>query len=185
MHRDAPFANGDGVVLLERGPRPPHKICTLSSGLHRLQRVQTGGKGADRAAGAFSRLCPALVDWSPIPLRSPNGILENFDGGTPCAPGRSRCRALGRWPGLYPPGIEMLNEARNRSTASSPPVRHKQPASGGEGAPEDRLRVHTVHLAERSNRWTFDRSRGMGGRRSTMSRSRIRWWSASRTWRTT
>ena len=38
--------------------------------------------------------------------------------------GAIEVRALGRWPGPYPPGTEMLNEARNRSTASSPPVRH-------------------------------------------------------------
>ena len=29
-------------------------------------------------------------------------------------------------------------------------------------APDDRWRVHTVHLAEWSNRWTFDRRRGNG-----------------------
>ena len=32
--------------------------------------------------------------WSAIPWRSPAGTWESFDGATPCAQRRSRCRAL-------------------------------------------------------------------------------------------
>ena len=36
---------------------------------------------------------------------------ESCDGATPCAPARSTCRVLGRWPGPSPPGTEIINEA--------------------------------------------------------------------------